>query len=59
MLRPRVDLAGSSWLVFDAIGATATAALLVVSVVAGVRGTLALAREEGWARAAGREQAQA
>jgi phosphatidylglycerophosphate synthase len=50
MFRPRVDLAGSSWLVFDALGATATAALLVVSVVAGVRGTLALAREEGWAK---------
>ena len=52
MLRPRFAVAGSSWLVFDAVGATVTAALLVVSVVAGVRGTLALAREEGWARTA-------
>jgi archaetidylinositol phosphate synthase len=52
MLRPRVALAGSSWLVFDVVGLAAAAALLVVSVIAGVRGTLALAREEGWAKAA-------
>ena len=52
MLRPRVEVAGSSWLVFDLVGAGTAAALFVVSVVAGVRGTLALAREEGWGRAA-------
>jgi phosphatidylglycerophosphate synthase len=49
-VRPRVFVAGSPWLVFDLVGAATAAALLVVSVVAGVRGTLALAREEGWAR---------
>ncbi len=50
LLRPRVALAGSPWLVFDVVGVVATTALVVVSVIAGVRGTLALAREEGWAR---------
>jgi phosphatidylglycerophosphate synthase len=53
LVRPRVFVAGSPWLVFDLVGAGTAAALLVVSVVAGVRGTLALAREEGWARPAG------
>jgi len=48
MFRPRVEAAGSSWLLFDIVGAAAAAGLVVVSVVAGVRGTLALAREEGW-----------
>ena len=50
MSRPQVTLAGRSFLVFDLVGATAAVALVVVSVVAGVRGTLALAREEGWGR---------
>lgn len=57
--RPRVDLAGSSFLLFDVVGAAAALALTTVSVVAGVRGTLALAREEGWARPADRQQSQA
>jgi phosphatidylglycerophosphate synthase len=52
MLQPEVNVAGASWLVFDLVGAAAAAALVVVSVVAGVRGTLALAREEGWGRTA-------
>jgi phosphatidylglycerophosphate synthase len=52
MVRPRVELAGQSWLLFDLVGAGTAAALFVVSVVAGVRGTRALAREEGWGRAA-------
>jgi phosphatidylglycerophosphate synthase len=52
MWRPRVGLAGSSFLLFDVVCVTAAAALVVVSVVAGVRGTLALAREEGWGRTA-------
>jgi archaetidylinositol phosphate synthase len=42
-------LPGSSWLVFDVLGAGATAGLCVLAVVAGVRGTRALARREGWA----------
>ncbi len=46
-LQPR--LPGSSWLVFDALGLGATASLCVLAVVAGVRGTRALARREGWA----------
>jgi len=50
MWRPRVELAGSSFLLFDVVCVTATAALVVVSVVAGIRGTRALAREEGWGR---------
>jgi archaetidylinositol phosphate synthase len=52
MFRPRIALAGSTWLLFDVVGAAAAATLLLVSVVAGVRGTRALAREEGWARTA-------
>ena len=35
--------------VFDVLGVGATAALGVLAIVAGVRGTRALAREEGWA----------
>ena len=50
LARPRLAFAGTSWLVFDLVGLTSTAALLVVSVIAGVRGTRALAREEGWAK---------
>lgn len=50
MTHPRVLLADRPVLLFDAVGATAAAALVVVSVVAGVRGTLALAAAEGWGR---------
>jgi len=46
---PRVSVGGSSWLVFDVLGVGATAGLVVLALVAGVRGTRALAREEGWA----------
>ncbi|HYN03053.1 MAG TPA: hypothetical protein VE359_11445 [Vicinamibacteria bacterium] len=46
---PRVSVGGSSWLVFDVLGVGATAALGVLAIVAGVRGTRVLAREEGWA----------
>ena len=48
--QPRVFVGGSSWLVFDVLGVGATAALGVLALVAGVRGTRALARAEGWAR---------
>ena len=50
LFQPRVAVGGSSWLVFDVLGVGATAALGVLALVAGVRGTRALARAEGWAR---------
>jgi phosphatidylglycerophosphate synthase len=49
LVRPRVSVAGGSWLLFDVVGVVASAALLVLAVVAGIRGTRALARMEGWA----------
>lgn len=48
-LWPQLALGGRQWLLFDLAALPATAALLVVTVVAGVRGTRALVREEGWA----------
>jgi archaetidylinositol phosphate synthase len=51
--QPRVAVGGSSGLVFDVLGVGATAALGVLAVVAGIRGTRALVREEGWAPALG------
>jgi phosphatidylglycerophosphate synthase len=52
MSTPRVGVAGSPVLLFDLVGAAAALALVGVSLVAGIRGTLALAREEGWGRRA-------
>ena len=49
LFQPRLSLGGSSWLAFDVLGVGATVALGVLAVVAGVRGTLALALAEGWA----------
>ena len=49
LFRPRMLVGGSSWLAFDVLGVGAAAALGVLAIVAGVRGTRALAREEGWA----------
>ena len=49
LVQPRLPVGGSSWLAFDVLGVGATAALGVLAVVAGVRGTLALALAEGWA----------
>jgi archaetidylinositol phosphate synthase len=49
LFRPRVSVAGVSWLLFDIVGVPASAALLALAVAAGVRGTRALARAEGWA----------
>jgi hypothetical protein len=57
--QPRIDLLGRSWLVFDLVGAIVAAALVVVTAVAAVRGTLALAREEGWGRPAETKRTQA
>jgi len=53
LFRPRVSVGGGSWLVFDVLGAAASAALVVLAVGAGIRGTRALARAEGWAPSAG------
>ncbi len=47
--RPRLALGGEEWLVLDLLGAGAAAALTALAVVAGARGTRALARAEGWA----------
>lgn len=49
LFRPRLLVGESSWLAFDVLGVGAAAALGVLAMVAGVRGTRALAREEGWA----------
>jgi phosphatidylglycerophosphate synthase len=49
LFRPRVSVAGGSWLLFDVVGAVATAALLALAAVAGIHGTRVLARVEGWA----------
>jgi len=49
--RPRLALGGREWLAFDVLGAGTATALVVLAVVAGVRGTRALARAEGWAPA--------
>jgi archaetidylinositol phosphate synthase len=51
LFRPRVSLAGGTFPLFDLVGVGAGAALLGLAIVAGVRGTRALAREEGWAPA--------
>jgi phosphatidylglycerophosphate synthase len=53
LVRPRLSVGGASWLVFDVLGAGATAVLVILAVVAGIRGTRALARSEGWAPARG------
>jgi archaetidylinositol phosphate synthase len=52
LFRPRVVLTGGSWLVFDVLGVVGSAGLVILAVVAGIRGTRALARAEGWAPAA-------
>ena len=49
LFRPRLAVGDASWLVFDVLGTGAAAGLVVLAVVSGVRGTLALARAEGWA----------
>jgi phosphatidylglycerophosphate synthase len=53
LFRPRMLVGESSWLAFDVLGVGATAALGVLAIVAGIRGTRALARVEGWAPALG------
>jgi archaetidylinositol phosphate synthase len=50
---PAWTLGGAEWLAFDVLGAGATAVLATLAVVAGIRGTRALVRVEGWAPAGG------
>ena len=47
--RPRLSLGAAEWLVFDLLGTGAAGALAILAVVAGIRGTRALAQREGWA----------
>jgi phosphatidylglycerophosphate synthase len=49
--RPRVLAGGTSWSVLDVLGAGGAAGLVLLATVAGIRGTRALARQEGWAPA--------
>jgi archaetidylinositol phosphate synthase len=49
LFRPRLSVGGVSWLVFDVLGTGAAAVLVILAVVAGIRGTRALVRAEGWA----------
>jgi archaetidylinositol phosphate synthase len=53
LFRPRLSLGGGSWLAFDVLGTGAAAVLVILAVVAGIRGTRALVRAEGWAPAHG------
>ncbi len=54
--RPAWAVAGAEWLAFDVLGAGAAAVLATLTVVAGIRGTRALVRAEGWAPAGGSER---
>ncbi|HEX9187726.1 MAG TPA: CDP-alcohol phosphatidyltransferase family protein [Vicinamibacteria bacterium] len=54
LFRPRVDWGGGSWLLFDVLGVVGGAALVALAIAAGIRGTRALARAEGWAPALGK-----
>ena len=47
--RPLWTLGGVEWLAFDVLGTGFAAVLAVVTVIAGIRGTRALVRVEGWA----------
>jgi len=59
LFRPRLSAAFGSVLVFDALAAGAAAILMILAVVAGIRGTRALARAEGWAPTLGAGQGPA
>jgi archaetidylinositol phosphate synthase len=50
---PTWTLGGVEWLAFDVLGAGAAAVLATLAIVAGIRGTRALVRVEGWAPAGG------
>ncbi len=47
--RPAWTLGAAGWLAFDILGTGAAVVLAVLAVVAGIRGTRALVRVEGWA----------
>jgi len=56
LFEPQVTLGGASWRLLDVLGVVGGAGLVVLALAAGIRGTRALAREEGCApgdRAAG------
>ena len=59
LFRPRVVVGGDAWLVFDVLGALAAGALATLAFVAGIRGTRALARAEGWAPPLGTDRGPA
>ncbi len=48
-LRPQLTIGGRCWLAFDIAGLPTACSLLALTLVAGVRGTRALVRREGWA----------
>jgi phosphatidylglycerophosphate synthase len=47
--RPRWPLGAAEWRVFDVLAVGGAATLVILAIVAGIRGTRALARAEGWA----------
>ncbi len=49
MVRATLTIGAGEWRVFDLVGAFAAVVLAIVALVAGIRGTRALARAEGWA----------
>lgn len=55
--RPVWTLGATEWLAFDVLGAGAAAVLAMLAVVAGIRGTRALVRVEGWAPVDGEHMA--
>jgi phosphatidylglycerophosphate synthase len=55
--RPLWNVGGIEWLAFDVLGAGAATVLAILAVVAGIRGTRALVRLEGWAPGGERRRA--
>jgi len=53
LFRPRIAVGGGSWLAFDVLGVAGAVVLVALALAAGIRGTRALARDEGWAPALG------
>jgi phosphatidylglycerophosphate synthase len=54
--RPQWTVGGVGWRAFDVLGVGAAVALAFLAVVAGIRGTRALVRLEGWAPVGGAER---
>lgn len=57
LFRPRLAAGSFAWLAFDVLGVTGAVVLVALAVAAGIRGTRALARDEGWAPALGADRA--